>query len=135
MKDNSLPKCCCGLMTQIGQIIRHIFSQKIERTEMTCCPICIKPQQHFGSELSFEFNHFTSTMDNYSHQILHHQIIPNTNKFRIEQFESSIQPLMNSHKWILISHQDQPKTIMPFSGQQLKTISCPSLSIPICFSR
>jgi len=59
---------------------------------VNCCPICIITQQHVGSELSFIFSRFTSTMDHYIHQTLHHQIIPNTfHHFQIDQFETTNQ--------------------------------------------
>ena len=65
--------------------------------EVTCCPICIiKQHQHFGSELSFIFNHYTSTLDDYIHQTHHHQIIPNSiYYFRIEQFETVSLPSLS----------------------------------------
>jgi len=52
--------------------------QLLEKMNEVCCPLCIvKPQTNFGSELSFNFNHFISTKDHYIHQQLHPQIIPN----------------------------------------------------------
>ena len=47
-------------------------------TEGHWCPICIiKPQQtHFGSELTFLLGPFSSTMEHYIHQIIHHQLVP-----------------------------------------------------------
>ena len=65
--------------------------------EVFCCPICmIKRQEHFGGELSFNMDHFTSTMDHYIHQIVHHPFIPNTiHLFRIKQFEA---PLMHPER-------------------------------------
>ena len=64
-------------------------SQKNWMTVVKCCPICIiKQHEHFGNELSFIFSHSISIMDNYIHQMLHHQIILNSmHHFRIEQFK------------------------------------------------
>ena len=53
------------------------------------CPICLINQQiQIGNELFFIFNRFTSSAYHYIHQILHHQIIPNTFHFQIELLES-----------------------------------------------
>ena len=62
------------------------------------CPICIiKPhQQHLGSELSSIFSQGRSIMDYECsfHQILHHQIIPNTIRhFRIDNSNMGVSNL------------------------------------------
>ena len=90
--------------------------KKIKRQhEMTCCPICIIKQQqtNIGNELSLFFNHFTSTLDHYIHQMLHHQIIPNTiHHFRIEQFNHEYFPSLIEARMCII-RSDRPKTEHP----------------------
>ena len=87
----------------------HHTHKKIEamNREVIYCPICIiKPQQHFGNELSFTFSHSISIMNDYIHQILHHQIIPNTFHFRTEHFDSSTNQTLNCdshHEWHMVS--------------------------------
>jgi len=78
--------------------LNFLWRTACEKMCHVCCPICvIKPQQHFGSELTFIFNRFTSTKStkgDYIHQVIHHQIIPSTiHHFRIEQFESTIDQI------------------------------------------
>ena len=96
-----LPTCSKVFMTNFNVPIENLNSsfmtnffrsqqlrKKIETMrEVSCCPICItKPQQHFGSELFFNFDHCTSTVNHYIHQILNHPII-SIHHIRIEHFE------------------------------------------------
>ena len=102
----------------------HNLHKKIERSDMTYCPICIKPQQHFENELSFDFDRFTSTLDQSIHQILHYQIISITiHHFRIEPSESIIpknQLIIHKNDFSSISVQNNCTMFENNWGEQYK---------------
>ena len=79
---------------------------------MYCCPICIiKQQTNFGSDLFFISDRFVSTKGDYIHQIIDHQLIPNTiYHFRIEDFDS-----FNKEEPLVVILQSYNSTIQEIS--------------------